>query len=113
MKNFLFWLPRVLGISFVLFISMFAFDVFNEGYLWYEALLGFLIHLIPSYVAIAILLVAWKLPRVGAVAYFAAGIFYIFVMNEIDWVAAALISGPLFLTGILFIISKNYERENS
>ena len=42
---------------------------------------------------------------IGSVFYFVAGIFYIFVMNEIDWIAVALISGPLFLTGILFMLS--------
>jgi len=108
MKNkILFWLPRILGIAFALFISIFALDVFGEGYPWYEAILAFLIHLVPTYIAIIILLIAWKWPVIGSIGYFAAGIFYIFVMNEIDWVAVAIISGPLFLTGLLFIISRN------
>lgn len=116
-KKILFWFPRILGIGYVLFISMFAFDVFGEGYPWYEALLGFLIHLVPAYAAIAILLVSWKWPRTGSVFYLAGGIFYIFVMHEIDWIAVALISGPLFLTGALFFISyyigKDHKKEPS
>ena len=30
MKRFLFWLPRILTIIFILFISIFALDVFSE-----------------------------------------------------------------------------------
>ncbi len=32
MKQFLFWSPRVLTILFALFLSLFALDVFGEGY---------------------------------------------------------------------------------
>lgn len=100
-----FWLPRMLGIAFVIFISLFALDVFGEGYAWYEALLAFFIHLVPTYISIVILMIAWKWPRVGALAYFGAGLFYIFFMTDVDWLAIMLISGPLFLTGIFFILS--------
>ena len=31
-KRVLYWTPRVLGILFALFISIFALDVFGEGY---------------------------------------------------------------------------------
>ena len=31
-KQLLFWTPRILGILFALFLSMFALDVFGEGY---------------------------------------------------------------------------------
>ena len=31
-RQFLFWSPRVLTILFALFLSLFALDVFEEGY---------------------------------------------------------------------------------
>ena len=47
-NNFLFWLPRILGILFAVFISIFALDAFGEGIPVLEAIIGFVIHLVPT-----------------------------------------------------------------
>ncbi len=57
-KKFLYWLPRILGILFALFISIFALDSFGEGIPFPEAIVGFLIHLVPTYIMIVVLLIA-------------------------------------------------------
>jgi len=41
-KRVLFWAPRVLGILFALFLSLFALDVFSEGYSFGETMLALL-----------------------------------------------------------------------
>jgi hypothetical protein len=106
MKNkFLYWLPRILGILFALFISIFALDAFGGGIPFWESVLGFLIHLVPTYIVIIILLVAWKWEWIGGILFIIAGAFYIVLMPDPDWIAILLISGPPFLIGILFIIS--------
>jgi hypothetical protein len=48
MKVFIYWLPRVSAILFILFISVFALDVFTEPN-WALALF---MHLIPSFILI-------------------------------------------------------------
>lgn len=102
-KKFIYWLPRILGILFTLFISMFALDAFGGGVPFFEAVAGFLIHLLPTYIVIAILLIAWKWEWIGGILFILAGIFYIFAANNMHWSAYAVIAGPPILIGILFI----------
>jgi len=58
-KKILKWLPRVLMIIFIAFISIFALDVFGE-YSGFEFIVALLMHLIPSFILIIILVIAWK-----------------------------------------------------
>jgi hypothetical protein len=51
-KRVLFWLPRLLCVLFVMFLSMFALDVFSESHGFREALFAFIIHLVPTYIVI-------------------------------------------------------------
>jgi len=102
-KKFIYWLPRILGALFALFISMFALDAFGGGVPFIEAVVSFLIHLLPTYIVIAILLIAWKWEWAGGILFILAGIFYIFVANNVLWSAYAVIAGPPILIGTLFI----------
>jgi len=43
-----------------------------------EAVVGFLIHLVPTYIMIAILLIAWKRGLVGGILFILPGLFLIF-----------------------------------
>lgn len=103
-KTFNFWVPRVLGISFIAFISLFAMDVFGEGKPLWEMVVGFLIHLVPSYFLTAVLLIAWKWERIGGILYILLGIFYIVTARGMQWSAYLFISGPIFVIGGLFLL---------
>ena len=80
-KKFLYWLPRILGILFALLISIFALDSFGKSIPFIEAIVGFLIHLIPTYIMIAILLIAWKWELVGGILFILPGLFYFFLLT--------------------------------
>jgi len=54
------WVPRILGIVFILFVSLFAVDVFGEGNSILETLTALVIHLIPSFLLLAALLISWR-----------------------------------------------------
>ena len=100
------WIARTLGIVFVIFISLFALDVFGAGYGFWESILAFLIHLVPTFLVLIALLVAWRWPKVGALLYAGLALFYIVVMRrDLDWQILLLIPGPLLITGVLFGIS--------
>jgi hypothetical protein len=73
----LFWAPRVLSIAFIAFLSLFALDVFDGRLGFWQTVLALLIHLIPVFVLIAVLILAWRWEWVGAVLYAAAGLLYI------------------------------------
>ena len=52
------WTPRVLTILFILFMAIFALDVFGE-YSFPLILVALFMHLIPNFILIGVLLVAW------------------------------------------------------
>jgi hypothetical protein len=81
-ERILFWLPRILVIIFILFISLFALDAFSEPNSFWMNLAGFLIHLIPSFILIGILIFAWKFEEYGGILFFFLGIgFTMFFKN--------------------------------
>lgn len=60
-----YWIPRCVAILFILFLSLFALDVFSGNSSLGVVIVGFLIHLIPSYVLLLALVFAWKREKIG------------------------------------------------
>lgn len=106
-EQFLFWSPRVLGILFALFLSIFAFDVFSEDYSAAEVILAFLIHLIPTYVVLIIVYVAWYREDIGAAMFFVLSVFYLVSGGDEKWVVLI----PLIVITLLFLIAFLAQRE--
>ena len=106
-KRVIFWAPRVLCILFVIFLSMFALDVFSEGYGFGETILALLIHLVPTFIVIISLVIAWRCEWVGAILFIAVAFFFLVSSGGESWV----ISGPLFLIGILFLFNWIYREQ--
>ena len=106
-ERILFWVPRALVIAFALFISLFAMDVFSEGYSLGEMMLALFMHLIPTFVIIIVLLLAWKWELFGGFAFIILGIAYIIITGlHFPLLAYVSISLPLFLTGALFLLHR-------
>ena len=111
-KRLLFWTPRVVCILFAVFVSLFALDVFGEGYGFWETILAFMIHMIPTGIVLVVLAVAWRWEWVGGVLFIALGALYIVMTWErAQWPAYLLISGPLFVVGVLFLVNWRYRGE--
>jgi hypothetical protein len=99
----LFWSPRILGIGFTLFLSIFALDVFGEDRDFWGTAVALLIHLTPVYIVVIMLVIAWRREWVGAILFPALAVFYlVFSWGRFHWSAYLVISGPLFLVGALF-----------
>ena len=97
------WAPRVLGILATLFIGAFALDAF-EGRSVRAALPGFLLHLLPAFLPLAAVLLAWRRPVVGALIFLGLAIAYAVTTPERpDWILA--VAGPLALVGLLYLLS--------
>ncbi len=108
-----FWAARGMSILFVVFISVFALDVFSEEYAFWETILALILHLVPTFVLIVILLIAWKWEVIGGAIFILMGFGYFFMAGfhrPISWYV--LISGPLFLTGVLFLLSRFFVRKS-
>lgn len=116
------WIPRLLCILAILFVSMFALDAFAPGLSIWEQISGFLIHLIPSFILLAALLVAWKWEKIGGIVLMVIGLGlspFVFTMNlhrtGSVWVSLGIIlmiNLPFVMVGALFIIS-NYLKKRS
>ncbi len=107
----LFWAPRILGILFAVFISLFALDVFEEGYGFWGTILALLIHLIPTAILVAVLVISWRWEWVGGVLFPALGALYLIMAKGFPWSVYLIVSGPLFLMGILFLVNWLYRGE--
>jgi len=109
-KRLLFWAPRILCILFAVFVSLFALDVFDEGYGFWETMLALLMHLIPTGVILIVLAISWRWEWVGGILFTALGALYLVMFwGRFHWSAYLLISGPLFLVGVLFLINWLYR----
>jgi hypothetical protein len=102
-----------LGLLFAIFISLFALDVFMEGYSFWETIWALLMHLIPTAIFLLALAIAWRWEWIGGVLFILLGILYIVLFWEPDgWEVYLIISGPLFLLGTLFLLDGFIKREN-
>src|SRR5690554_6352155 len=109
-RRILFWAPRVLCMLFAVFLSLFALDVFSESHSSGEILLGLLIHLIPVYLVIIVLVVAWRWEWIGAALCILLAVFYLVeTWGKEHWTAYVTISGSLALIGILFLFNWIYK----
>jgi hypothetical protein len=118
----LYWLPRILCILAILFLSMFALDSFSGNDPFGTKILAFLIHLVPSYVLIALTIVAWKWENVGGILLIVTGIIgggYLFTinygMNHSYWISLgiyAMLALPFIIAGILFLWSYSLRNKN-
>ena len=101
-KKLLYWTPRILAILAILFMMVFSMDCFEMG--GKDALICLVMHNIPAFIIIIVLIVAWKWELIGgilfAVAFIAAGIFFnSFTGNP----ASLIVISPFLVVGILFI----------
>ena len=102
----LYWAPRILSILFAVFISIFALDVFAEGYSFWETLLALTMHLVPTALIVLILVLAWRWEWVGALGFLGLGIWYlVMTRGKMHWSAYLFICGPLFLLAVLYLLN--------
>jgi hypothetical protein len=116
------WSPRIICILAILFISLFAADSFAPELTIWQQLGDFLIHLIPSFVLLALLIVAWKWEFIGGIIFTVIGLGmspFIFTHNYrmnhsvgMSLVIILAITFPFFVVGILFIISYFMKKKN-
>lgn len=109
------WLPRILCIIAILFISMFALDAFEPGLSFWQQIGAFLLHLIPSFILLLFLIIAWQRELIGGIIFIIIGLVtspLVFIHNyrmnqsvSMSLSVILLITAPFIIVGILFIIS--------
>lgn len=105
------WTPRGLGLLFAVFISVFALDVFDGQHGFWQTAMALLLHLIPTFMVLAVVALSWRWQWVGAVVFPFLGLLYLLQFwGRFPWSVYALIAGPLFLLGILFGLDWRQQR---
>ena len=120
-NRIIYWTPRILCVFAILFISMFALDSFSPDLTIWQQLGTFFIHLIPSYILVALLIVAWKWEYIGGIIFIVIGLGFspvVFIhnynMNNSIWMSIGIILSitvPFVVVGVLFIVS-HYRKKN-
>ncbi len=110
-RRLLLWGPRILGTLVSLFIGIFALDAFSQGAPFFEALPDFLVHLMPSFVLLAVVGASWRSEWIGGLVFIGLALLYPLTMarGHLDWML--VISGPLMVVGALFLWSWHHRRE--
>ena len=106
-NKLLFWLPRIITIIFILFISMFSLDVFGTGQGFWTTLLALFMHLLPTIILVLILILFWKKSILLGSMWVAFGIVYIAVMipNMIKHFEYYYLSWLVMFSGVAFVIA--------
>ena len=113
-KQIIYWAPRIFCILFAIFISIFSLDVFSAGYNFWQTVFAFTMHNIPTAVIIIALIISWRREWIGGVLFTALGFLYIIMeWGKFHLDAYLLISGLLFLIGILFFVNWFYKSKIS
>jgi len=116
-------LPRILCILAIAFISIFAFDAFDSELTLWKQIQDFAMHLMPSFLLLLVLLVAWKWELIGGIIFLFIGlalspIIYIhnYHMNGSVWMSLSVIitiTFPFILVGVLFIIGHRNKQKQA
>lgn len=117
----LYWAPRLLALAFILFLSLFALDVFEHHRGFWPTLQALLLHLIPSLVLTLALALAWRWEWIGTAVFGSAGALYIVWVASLTrpvppamrllWIAT--IAGPAFLISGLFLAGWLHRRPHA
>jgi len=116
------WVPRVICILAILFVSLFAADAFEPGLTIWQQFGSFFIHLIPSFILLAFLIIAWKWEKIGGIIFIVIGLLlspFIFQHNYnmnhsigMSLGIILMITFPFVIVGILFIVSHLIKKKN-
>lgn len=119
----LYWIPRLLCILAILFVSMFALDSFQPGLSIWEQLQAFVMHLIPSFILLIFLIIAWKREISGGILFLLIGLgfspviyMHNFRMNGSVWMSLGVLSMitlPFIIVGVLFILGGISKRNRA
>jgi hypothetical protein len=116
------WAPRILCILAICFISLFALDSFAPGLTLGQQLEAFAMHMIPSFVLLIFLIVAWKWELIGGLIFITLSLGFTpfiyshnYAMNHSVWMSLSvifIITFPFLVVGILFLISHGLKQKN-
>ncbi len=111
LSRFLYYTPRISGILMILFVALFALDVFGGNEPIWEQILGFIIHAAPSIILAILMIFAWRKPVIGFIVYGLAAIGFLFFVFDSKFGPSnfMMFVAPLALISGLFWINWKWK----
>jgi len=104
-KKVVTWTPRILAVLYIIFVSIFAFDESRFTLPWF-------VHLMPTLILTLIVIFTWRKPLTAAIIFFILGFgFTLIFKTYTNWLIFLVISLPLILIGILFLLEKLFIKK--
>lgn len=111
MAKFILWAPRILALLIAAFVVLMAFDNFTTGAAADKQVMGFFISIVPALGLIAGMIIALRHKLAGGIVIILMGIIMsVLLRNSVKSLPFLILSTPIIVTGILFILSHFYER---
>lgn len=117
------WIPRILSLIIIVFIAFFALDVFNSEKDLIQQINDFFVHLIPVFLLIILLIIAWKRELIGGILFIVLSLVmspFLYSMNYevnhsmmISLGVILMITLPILSAGVLFVISSGKKNKKS
>jgi len=99
------WMPRLLAIAFIAFLSLFALDVFGEYTTIWETFVALFMHLLPNIILLLALLIAWRWQGIGGLIFLALGLGSVFFFRTYEEpISFMIVSAPALIIGGLFLL---------
>lgn len=92
------------GLFAAVWPAIFALDVFLPDTRAIDQFIGLAIHLLPNVILLLLVLLAWRQAVLGGLALLLVSLAPFVLLSNPVWVNA-LLGGPVFLSGSLFLLS--------
>jgi lysylphosphatidylglycerol synthetase-like protein (DUF2156 family) len=120
-SKILYWTPRLIYITAVVFISLFALDAFDSTFSTWHQIRNFIMHMIPSFALLAFLIFVWRKELTGGSILIVIGLAlsvlvfrHNFGMNQSVFkslIPVLLLTLPFCVTGVLFIVDYFHRKK--
>ena len=101
------WVLQLFIFLLALFLGLFSFDVFGNGYGFWKVTLAFLLHNIPSFALLAVLAIAWRWEHIAGLLLVMLSLFSIFPFRPVSekFLIPYLLIGLTMIAGILLVLN--------
>ena len=113
MAKFILWAPRIFALLIAAFVVLMAFDNFTAGAPADQQVKGFFISIIPALGLIAGMIISLRYKLAAGAGIILMGIIMsVLLKMSLKSLPFLILSTPVIVTGILFILSHFYERSS-
>jgi hypothetical protein len=120
----IYWTARIICIVAILMISMLALDSFSSEHSLWQNIAAFLIHLLPSFLLLSVLIIAWRHENAGGILMMIIGAVLSVRVFKINYgerhftlmqsiINVSIVGLPFVVAGALFLISHHSKRRTS